>query len=529
METLEHTEVGDQIQYFSEIQNPYICKDAQGVLCLTLIGNQDGALTPLPHLKLSAGQIVAMAGDYFANPGWEMVFDIPNQHSNANHIELARKLIKDPVRREETEACQKSFAELANAGVRPCDIQAIYNIKETTYLPIDTLNGYFQELMLYLRVANYGKKVDKNAAHFTPWAIRAYLIGHQLALRQARIAYELEVLANNPDYISNNKDAIPILRSYIEKPDFKDNIEAYRPEMIELAHRYHALATATELSTFHYYSDCFASGHLSRMGFLRNELPDHFGSILGGLLVNDMHNEDNRVGVNVSDAYDPHPENWYHTTAYGDRYEDNPHNFINKANCIKGMSLSLAEIEAVRAGQFIPQQPFYRGFEELPEVDESLCQKEPLFILWESKIYRRKHPSKIKILSPSEYKTLMSTDPEQHGYIRVKSKWDAFKQVFKLRILAPFYQGKVQKLSAETEARIDQEELEKNPHRDKDGQHNHRYCPKHKSKRMKKYSREGLAVTEAPLREYIREHGFFSPPRKPPKPSEMVATCDWKI
>ncbi|PUT40146.1 type IV secretion protein Dot, partial [Legionella taurinensis] len=141
------------------------------------------------------------------------------------------------------------------------------------YVPFSpTLNFYAQQLMYYFRVKDYGEMLVRNQTHFTPWSIRVYILGHAIALRYARLSYELKQLATDRNYQSDNPDLITLKNSLQNK-----NETLSSNTLLDLANRYHAQAYSIELFTFHYYSDHFATGHMSMIGDLRVVLKERFG------------------------------------------------------------------------------------------------------------------------------------------------------------------------------------------------------------------------------------------------------------
>jgi len=130
------------------------------------------------------------------------------------------------------------------------------------------------------------------------------------------------------------------------------------------------------------------------------------------------------------------------------------------------MTASLKDIQSVLDGKSVPEQKNYGGLEHLPDVDFNVRQHEPLLVLSQGKIYRRQHPSKINIISPSEYDKIRE-NPTENGYVEVSNKWSAFGLVCKLRLFAHFYDGKVQPVSEEKKNQIKSEEKIRSPHRRK--------------------------------------------------------------
>ncbi|WP_277619262.1 hypothetical protein [Legionella norrlandica] len=302
MDTLEHTELGNGLLMDNIEGNPYLRVDEFGALHLRLQRFGKNNMPEPMELEMSAGEIIAMAGDYFTQADWTMNLDLPKCERFNSPTELGKYLINKSIEPKEEAALITAYNNLAAPDVTRKEIDRIYSINKATYIPFfPTLNSYAQQLMLYLRVKNYGEMLVRNQTHFTPWSIRVYVLGHAIALRYAHLCYELKKLAEDSNYQSSNPDLLSVRLSLQNK-----NIPLSRENLIDLAHRYHAQAYSVELFIFHYYSDHFATGHMSMIGDLRVVLKDRFG-MWGNILANNIHDEVNRVGVYTVRPYDPVP------------------------------------------------------------------------------------------------------------------------------------------------------------------------------------------------------------------------------
>lgn len=460
MDTTEHTEIGNELRLDNIENNPYLRIDESGVLHLRLQRFGENNLPEPMALEMSAGEIIAMAGDYFTQADWTMVLDLPDCDRFNSAIDLGRYLIRKPVEQQEEAALITAYNNLAAPDVSRKEIDRIYAINDAKYVPFsNTLNFYVQQIMYYLRVKDYGELLTRNQTHFTPWSVRVYILGHAIALRYARLSYELKLLAADSNYQSDNPDLLNVKASFAEK-----NKALLKEELIELAHRYHAQAYSMELFTYHYYTDHFAAGHMSMVGDLRTLLQERFG-VWGSILANNIHDEINRIGVYCIKPYDPTPDKTEAPTrSRGDGKFDSCLNQFNRKECLAGITSSMADINDVLYGSPIPEQKKFGGLEHMPDVDFNSRQHEPLLVLSNGKIFYRKHLSKINIISPTEYDALRA-NPAEHGYSELTSKWGAFKLVTKLRVLPFIYEGSVQPLSQEKLAKIMLEEKQRNPDR----------------------------------------------------------------
>lgn len=458
MDTTEHTDVGNAIPFTFLNNNPYLRLDEKGVLRLTLQRFSNNNI-PIPmDLELSSGEIVAMAGDYFTEENWSMDLNLPQCQEYKNGIDLGLYLIKKPIEDKESKALITAYNNLAAPNVTRKEIEQIYAINDANYFPFSpTLNFYAQQLMFSLFVKDYGEMLIRNQTHFTPWSVRVYILGHQIALRHAKLSSELHKLADDHTYQSDNDDVKNLQHYYAS---IKKN---FRRELRELAHRYHAQAYAIELFTFHYYSDHFAAGHMSMVGDLRVLLPKRFGT-WGSILVNSMHDELNRIGIFSINPYDYIDKIEAPSCAQGDGDFDSQVNSFNRKECIEGMTVSIQEIDKVLQGGAINNQQQYAGIKYMRDVDLNCRQPQPLLIQVRDKVYQRSTLNQIKILSPSQYEALRQ-NPQLHGYHEVANSWDAFVLVAKIRLFPYFYQGELVPLSEVGLDNIKSEEKARRPDR----------------------------------------------------------------
>ncbi|STY31037.1 Dot/Icm T4SS effector [Legionella wadsworthii] len=472
MNTTEHTELGNALRFldWNTLEgNPYVTFDKEGTLHLDLQTINESGLPESVGLTVPAGVIIAMSGDFFG--GSEVSFDLPSLcqykanpkafDSTGTCETLGQYLIKEPVTEDEVKKLMSSYQRLANKQVTQRDIDTIYKINDANYIPFSsTLNFYVQQVMFALRVKNYSEILNRNIAHFTPWSVRVYTIGHSIALKYARLYYDLTQLCTHSDYQSDNKDFNSLLRVLEQTKQ-----GASQEQLQNLAHRYQALALAMEFFCFHYYTDHFAAGHVSFVGDLRALLPQRFG-VWGSILVNNLHDELNRITVYTRRVFDPTPDKTEPPVAAGgDNDFDVSNNYYNKQACLQGMRTSLFDLNGVFQGGKLPEQVQFGGLEQLPDIDEQYRQPQPLFILGhDNKIYYRSDLNNIDMLSPSQMQATYAA-PLQHGYTELKNKFEAFSLVFKLRLLPYIYSSKLKILNAEQVKLLEAEEQELNPGR----------------------------------------------------------------
>ncbi len=157
----------------------------------------------------------------------------------------------------------------------------------------------------------------ENYDHFSPNNINVYKSGHHVALQQALKA---------------------------KKTGKRSDLE---------------LAYAMEAFATHYLSDHFAAGHLrTPRGELKNKVSP---AVLGSLLANYMHNEENKYGIHVHNALG---DQWI---VYGDFSYFNPLNQLNRQMLLKTLQQSADELfEAYNSGVIREQS---RVLEMIPYVD----------------------------------------------------------------------------------------------------------------------------------------------------------------
>ncbi|QDP72434.1 hypothetical protein FOG18_07610 [Legionella israelensis] len=486
METPEHKNAGDLIR-IETFDNPYLegskslSEDEENVLKVTMMRKVDGVPVPLPT-KLTAGDIVALAGDYYTEAGWGFDLEIPEENYPD---EQTREIFHQKIENHEYRAFRKAYENLASPDVTAKAVERIYSIERNKYIP-----SLLKQLIYAFTVKGYGNKLTNNEAHFSPWSVRAYIVGHTSALRMAKFAHVCKQMMFEEPSISfedqHIKDKIEQIIRKINKDPAKyqfSNEEKYgQPPNLnqeavlkELLARYHAMAVARDLFAMHFYSDHFAGGHLDRIGTLRQTLPKKFGT-WGSVLINNMHNEDNTDSVSVTDPYQPDETKGKgqkgkdtftmireDNQAYGDGTYFKRENNANADMLVNGMDNSLGDIARLMNTGKRPEPTNYGGLAFLPAIDLNKRQSQPLLIQGkDGQVYFRSEVSRIKILSPSEYRKLLE-HPENNKDYKKLTKFKAFALVFKLRVISALsfgllYSPKVEKLSPEQEKQIADDE-----------------------------------------------------------------------
>ncbi|VEG92287.1 hypothetical protein [Legionella spiritensis] len=465
METSEHKNAGNLIR-IAPNENPYLeggtdlSPESKDPLNITMMRKVNGVPVPL-DLTLSAGDVVCLAGDYYTKAGWGSRLRVSRDR---------KKTLDAPVTVDEAQAFRQAYDDLASPAVTQKAIKRIYAIDESRYIP-----SLLKQLLFTFTVKDYGEKLSENEAHFAPWSLRAYIVGHHSALRMAQLAYYCHQKAGEGIGIADilkDENAPQQLRKALQaiqkdpaQYDFKRGHDD-NTILEELGRRYHAMAIARDLFAMHFYSDHFAGGHLSRIGPMRRILPEKFG-VWGSILVNNMHNEDNEDSVTVTNPFQPERDAPFSqedkpfqmiredNQAFGDGTYFERQNAENSNMLINGMDNSLGDIARLMETGEKRTSDAYGGLTFLPEIDYSKRQTQPLLIMGEDNhIYFRSDVKHIKVLSPSEYQDTIK-NPTKHGYQKL-TYWKSFLLVLQLRL--SWSSPKVDPLSKEEERNIAQDE-----------------------------------------------------------------------
>lgn len=447
METLEHLRLGNAIDYQNLHENPHL-KQIDSVWHIRLFQMDGWMPTPLDHW-MSFGDIVAMSGDFFTKAGFYKDLFVPEREPGELWYDAVTRMINYPVQPTEYQTIREAYADLPQHNPDGRHVSDIYAIEKKTYFPIGLINQLIQQALLYLSVPNYGPKLTQNFDHFSPWNIRTYVAGHNQALNYARLGYYFDSLAKDLNYNPEPKgdddaaikDTPLTIKTMINTYTSSDEIK--QTMFKTLAHQFHAMAICMELFTFHFYSDAFAGGHSSRVGLARMLLTKKYGSTLAGILVNAMHNRDNRDGVIYDDRFDRSGNDDPDRVGMGDGEIDAPENQENMSACVRGMSQSLIDIDRVFYGKTKPLNQDFMGFDTLPDVNPNSPQTQPLFIDFNKELYVLKNLRQTRMFTALEYQALMQGDPSKYGYRKMGGKADALKLAVELKLLGFINKGTV--------------------------------------------------------------------------------------
>ncbi|WP_115706957.1 phospholipase [Legionella sainthelensi] len=326
---------------------------------LRFYNSNSDKLLHLPNgLILTYGQIVMLAGDLFGDPQHPVsicIMDKRKECFNLQFYALAGDKDKNNCQTPRIQAenliqYQEQIAQLLVAwraqGKSDSEFYKEYGSAINKKLNRLTCGGSF--ISDYIPFGNYLKLSETNFDHYQPESLIAYEVGHQVALDTALLGYQQKI---------------------------KGNV-AHAEQLLELAYAQNAFAN-------HYLSDSFASGHI-RTPRLEIEKKVFLPSILNLLLANLMHDEDNRLGLNVVNQEGTF---W---TAYGDNYLFKEEAELQRIILLKAMQRSADSIyDTFESGNF-PEH-----FNELKLVPlfkevEQLNQTSPLFKMDNGNLLKRK-------------------------------------------------------------------------------------------------------------------------------------------
>lgn len=265
--------------------------------------NQSPETAPALHLKnglsLSFGDIISL-GDLYGIVGKPISLGITKEHKQARFKEVFKSFAKNFEAVSEIKdlnsVIRMEIREVEYSIEKGETAEAIYKrIGNEIGRQINCITGgACTQVGWWVYPGRYLLLALENVDHFSPNNLVAYKNGHKVALNQALKAQKT----------GNRSD-------------------------LELAYAMDAFAS-------HYLSDHFAAGHLRTP---RSELKDKITpAVLGTLLSNYMHNEENKYGIHV------HNELGDHWIVYGDYSYFNPFNQTNQQMLLKALQQSADEI-----------------------------------------------------------------------------------------------------------------------------------------------------------------------------------------
>ncbi|HAT2009082.1 TPA: phospholipase [Legionella pneumophila] len=268
---------------------------------------QSGVVLHLKNgLALTAGDIISL-GDLYGIVGKPISHGLTKLEKQTRFKEVFNSFARNAIAVSEVEdlnsVIRAEMREVESGIAKGETAEAIYKrIGNEVGRQINCITGGgCNSLTWWLNPGRYLKLAMENYDHFTPNNLIAYKSGHHVALQQALKAKRT----------GNRSD-------------------------LEIAYAMDAFAC-------HYLSDHFAAGHLRTP---REELSAIITpTVLGALLSNYMHNEENKYGIHVTNNLG---EQWM---VYGDYSYFNPFNQTNQQMLLKALQASADEIfEAYYSG-----------------------------------------------------------------------------------------------------------------------------------------------------------------------------------
>lgn len=305
----------------------------------------DEKFTVADHINLTAGQIVALGGDFYGVPDKPICFakgatEERLQKNRMRRFEAAYASLEKAPSNEvkdligiiagEKEIIQKAFkaGKKPNIALKSGDLSRNFHysrISRYTFFPYPFLFNRYADLAVM------------NFDHFMDEARIAYAAGHAVALKTAAKA-------------GRDNDIKGLIRAFCQ-----------------------------ELFACHFLTDLFASGHMrtprkALMDYveayrLRGGLPIKGAGIVAGFLAKKMHDEDNQRGLRVENDY----AEW---DAYGDKCFYNDDNENNAAQAQQAVISSLKEVHRVYGGEE-PTNDYLAWLPKILDEENDL----PLFVV----------------------------------------------------------------------------------------------------------------------------------------------------
>lgn len=306
----------------------------------------------LPNgLKLSYGEILMFAGDIFGDPNapisscstekrplcFEKQFNTLANKDTSNKAACSNPKSQVHQITQFYKQIDKEMVQARKEGIKDWEFYA--NNASRINQTMNRLTCGGSKLSPYFPFGQYFTLAQANFDHFAPDSYIAYKTGHEQALQLAIQGHGL-----------------------LEKGELKQ-----AQQVLELAYAKNAFAS-------HFLTDSMAAGHIRTP---RRALHDQIKlpSILKLLIANYMHNEDNRLGLNVTN---PIGLSW---RAYGDGYLFKEDGQLHRYLIKKVVQLSADSVfEAYQTGD-MPKE--YIELDYLPDLTKlaQLNNHAPLFTI----------------------------------------------------------------------------------------------------------------------------------------------------
>jgi len=370
------------------------------------------------RLLLSFGDMVALAGDFFAGDTVDDSISQPTNTDSEDLIRVGRGLREF---NKMFDLYLRSKSNLANTALAREFLKRINGdmkvVSETEDLargatneepskwskPFGTLRDALStefddvdHIIMNLAVTN----VDHFQDHLpgrTPSSILAYEIAHQQAYTWAMEANTLLTAINPPPHQSDIDQVMTA---------FKGGDDSVTSNPIYKWKRKFTDAWLAEAWALHFLTDSFAAGHIRAPRIIVLNCED--GKKFGGLMTKTMHDEDNDKGVVVENALG---KKW---TAYGDKHLFTRDDSEDYANCMAAMKVSLLEVLAATKNADVPVKAPYKVRDHYPVAlpypcDTPPCENNPpLFYVNEDQ--QLMHRTSGPLYQPATYETVDVTE-----------------------------------------------------------------------------------------------------------------------
>ncbi|MGB8843345.1 MAG: hypothetical protein WCC64_19995 [Aliidongia sp.] len=302
----------------------------------------DVALNLLNRLALTYGQIVALGGDFYGDPGRPIADGSSPEDRIARFTNDFNTLAMLPASKDEATqilAVMQTEIDAVNAAIAE---------GRDPHVAYEALGDSLSDRWAMIIGKRYLALAVSNWDHFGEWAVLAYKAGHAAALRQAIAAHA-----------GGGRGAL------------------------ELAYAMNAFAD-------HFLSDLFSAGHMRTP---RKQLADHIsalglGSYVSSFLSRVMHDEDSKFGLNVTNG---HHEIW---RAYGDKRFFDTIDLTNRNHVKQAVQASADEIfdAFIRGGAPAPED--YVALNRIVNLSQvsdpsNRANYSPLFVAADNTVLRR--------------------------------------------------------------------------------------------------------------------------------------------
>ena len=280
-------------------------------------------LTMPNGVNLSVGDIIALAGDYYGIANKPISFGKDENDRKNRFLDAYRTLAYSKRRKI------RNILEIIQGQLKSIDEAMAQGNPE--YVGVQRYKWKEVLKALYYTKLNVVRLSEMSFDHMEENTLIAHQAGHILAMEAAARAH------------------------YLQDP---------KQKYAQLAYAY-----SLELFACHFLTDHFASGHIRTPSVA---LHYEFGTEIGGLLASIMHNEENAVGLNVTNA---RGDSW---KSYGDARLFESYNKKTREITIEALKIVINEVySAFTTGQ-VPTNKYSAAYQLIPQALQE--NPSPMFI-----------------------------------------------------------------------------------------------------------------------------------------------------